>query len=152
FGCGAGGSVFRFVMDYEHTDFPSAVRELAGRAGGSVVGTRGAGDEDRRHEGGRTLLEFHAAAVGRVHAKLLKRDVGEAARKYLKQRGITAEIAKNWQLGYAPDEWDAFGSWARAHGYHARDLIMSGLVKTSNDAESAPTESSRAYDRFRGRI
>jgi DNA primase len=152
FGCGAGGSVFRFVMDYEHTDFPSAVRKLAARAGMTVVETRGAEDEDRRYEARRTLLKLHADAAEWFHENLLKRDVGESARKYLKHRGITAEIAKQWQLGYAPDEWDAFGSWARGHGYHARDLITSGLAKTRDDAERAPSERSSAYDRFRGRI
>ncbi|HEU5314209.1 MAG TPA: DNA primase [Candidatus Udaeobacter sp.] len=152
FGCGAGGSVFRFVMDYEHTDFPSAVRKLATRAGITVVEKRGAPDEDRRYEARRTLLKLHADAAEWFHENLLKRDVGEPARKYLKHRGITAEIAKNWQLGYAPDEWDAFGSWARAHGYHTRDLITGGLVKTRDDAEGAPGERSSAYDRFRGRI
>jgi DNA primase len=152
FGCGAGGSVFRFVMDYEHTDFPSAVRKLATRVGITVVETRAAEDEDRRYEARRTLLKLHADAAEWFRENLLKRDVGEPARKYLKQRGITAEIAKNWQLGYAPDEWDAFGSWARAHGYQTRDLITSGLAKTRDDADSAPVESSRAYDRFRGRI
>jgi DNA primase len=152
FGCGAGGSVFRFVMDYEHTDFPSAVRKLAARAGITVVEKRGAADEDRRYEARRTLLKLHADAAEWFHENLLKRDIGEPARKYLKQRGITAEIAKHWQLGYAPDEWDAFGNWARAHGYHIRDLITSGLAKTRDDAESAPVESSSAYDRFRGRI
>jgi DNA primase len=152
FGCGAGGSVFRFVMDYEHTDFPSAVRKLATRAGITVVEKRGAPDEDRRYEARRTLLKLHADAAEWFHENLLKRDVGEPARKYLKHRGITVEIAKHWQLGYAPDEWDAFGSWARAHGYHTRDLITSGLVKTRDDAEGAPGERSSAYDRFRGRI
>src|SRR6266567_4571085 len=152
FGCGAGGSVFRFVMDYEHTDFPSAVRKLAVRAGITVAETRGAEDGDRRYEARRTLLKLHADAAEWFHENLLKRDIGEPARKYLKQRGITAEIAKHWQLGYAPDEWDAFGNWARAHGYHIRDLITSGLAKTKDDAESAPVESSSAYDRFRGRI
>ena len=152
FGCGAGGSVFRFVMDYEHTDFPSAVRKLATRVGITLVETRAAADEDRRYEARRTLLKLHTDAAGWFHENLLKRDVGEPARKYLKQRGITAEIAKHWQLGYAPDEWDAFGSWAHAHGYHTRDLITSGLAKTRNDAESAPSERSSAYDRFRGRI
>jgi DNA primase len=152
FGCGAGGSVFRFVMDYEHTDFPSAVRKLAARAGITVVEARGAEDEDRRYEARRMLLKLHADAADWFHENLLKREVGEPARKYLKQRGITAEIAKNWQLGYAPDEWDAFGSWARAHGYHARDLITSGLAKTRDDAEEAPGERSSGYDRFRGRI
>ena len=152
FGCGAGGSVFRFVMDYEHADFPSAVRKLAARAGITVVEERGAADEDRRYEARRALLKLHADAAEWFHENLLKRDVGDPARKYLKQRGITAEIAKNWQLGYAPDEWDAFSSWARAHGYHTRDLITSGLAKTRDDAESAPGEGSSAYDRFRGRI
>jgi DNA primase len=152
FGCGAGGSVFRFVMDYEHADFPSAVRKLAARAGITVVEERGAADEDRRYEARRTLLKLHADASDWFHENLLKRDVGEPARKYLKQRGITAEIAKNWQLGYAPDEWDAFGTWARARGYHIRDLITSGLAKTRDDTESRPVESSSAYDRFRGRI
>jgi DNA primase len=139
-------------MDYEHTDFPSAVRKLAARAGITVVEKRGAADEDRRYEARRTLLKLHADAAEWFHENLLKRDIGEPARKYLKQRGITADIAKHWQLGYAPDEWDAFGSWARAQGYHSRDLITSGLAKTREDAESAPVERSSAYDRFRGRI
>ena len=152
FGCGAGGSVFRFVMDYEHTDFPSAVRKLAARAGITVVETRSAGDEDRRYEARRTLLKLHADAAQWFHENLLKSDIGDSARKYLKQRGITAEIAKNWRLGYAPDEWDSFGSWARARGYDARDLITSGLAKIRDDADSAPAERSKAYDRFRGRI
>jgi DNA primase len=152
FGCGAGGSVFRFVMDYEHADFPSAVRKLAARAGITVVEKRGAPEEDRRYEARRTLLKLHADAAEWFHENLLKRDVGEQARKYLKHRGITADIAKHWQLGYAPDEWDAFGSWARARGYDTRDLITSGLVKTKDDMENAPTERSNAYDRFRGRI
>jgi DNA primase len=152
FGCGAGGSVFRFVMDYEHTDFPSAVRKLAARAGITVVEKRGAADEDGRYEARRILLKLHADAAEWFHENLLKRDVGEPARKYLKQRGITAEIAKNWQLGYAPDDWDAFGCWARAQGYHIRDLVTSGLSKTRDNRESGPVESSSAYDRFRGRI
>src|SRR5947208_8346022 len=152
FGCGAGGSVFRFVMDYEHTDFPSAVRKLAARGGIMVVETRGAEDGDRRYEARRILLKLHADTAEWFHENLLKRDVGEPARKYLKHRGITAETAKHWQLGYAPDEWDAFGAWARARGYHNRDLITSGLAKTRDDAESAPGERSSEYDRFRGRI
>jgi DNA primase len=152
FGCGAGGSVFRFVMDYEHTDFPSAVRKLGARVGITVIEKRGAADEDRKYEARRLLLKLHGAAAEWFHENLLKRDIGESARKYLKQRGITSDIAKHWQLGYAPDEWDAFGNWARAHGYDTRDLITSGLAKTRDDAESAPDKSSSAYDRFRGRI
>src|SRR6266496_4068045 len=157
FGCGVGGSVFRFVMDYEHVDFPSAVRKLAARCGITIVEKRGAADEERQYETRRTLLKLHAEAAEWFHENLVKREVGESARKYLKQRGITAEIAKRWQLGYAPDEWDAFGSWARARGYDARDLITSGLVRTKDEADSDQNQISNlkpqpSYDRFRGRI
>ena len=157
FGCGVGGSVFRFVMDYEHVDFPSAVRKLAARCGITIVEKRGAADEERQYETRRTLLKLHAEAAEWFHENLVKREVGEPARKYLKQRGITAEIAKRWQLGYAPDEWDAFGSGARARGYDARDLITSGLVRTKDEADSDQNQISNlkpqtSYDRFRGRI
>ncbi|PYJ16383.1 MAG: DNA primase [Verrucomicrobia bacterium] len=157
FGCGVGGSVFRFVMDYEHIDFPSAVRKLAARVGIPVIEERGpSGAEDRQHETRRTLLQLHGEAAAWFHENLIKKEFAEPARKYLKQRGITAEIAKRWHLGYAPDEWDAFGSWAREHGYETRDLIASGLVKTKDDAERVADETSNAkrtsYDRFRGRI
>jgi DNA primase len=157
FGCGVGGSIFRFVMDYEHVDFPSAVRKLAARSGITIVEKRGAADEERQYETRRTLLKLHAEAAEWFHENLVKREVGEPARKYLRKRGITAEIAKRWQLGYAPDEWDAFGSWARARGYDARDLITSGLVRTKDEADSDQNQTSNlkaqtSYDRFRGRI
>jgi DNA primase len=165
FGCGAGGSVFRFVMDYEHIDFPSALRKLAARAGITLVEKfrrGGTGDEERQRELRQRLLKLHAEAAQWFHENLIKREVGDAARKYLRDRGITAEIAKRWQLGYAPNEWDAFGSWSRGRGYDVRDLIVSGLVKIKNQTDSPMPQSSAgtprtghvtsAYDRFRGRI
>jgi len=157
FGCGVGGSVFRFVMDYEHVDFPSAVRKLAARSGITIVEKGGAADEDRQYETRRTLLKLHAEAAEWFHENLVKREVGEPARKYLRKRGITAEIAKRWQLGYAPDEWDAFGSWARGRGYDVRDLIASGLVRNKDGTDSDQNQTSNlkaqtSYDRFRGRI
>ena len=150
FGCGAGGSVFRFVMEYEHLDFPSAVRKLAARAGITIVETHGAAEEDRQYETRRKLLKLHAEAAEWFHQNLTKREIGEPARKYLKRRGITGEIAKQWQLGYAPDEWDAFGNWARAEGYEQRDLLASGLLKTRDEDDISGRQS--AYDRFRGRV
>jgi DNA primase len=152
FGCGAGGSAFRFVMEYEHVDFPSAVRKLATRAGIAIVEERGAPDENRQYETRRKLLKLHADAAEWFHGNLTKRDIGEPARKYLKQRGITGEIAKRWQLGYAPDEWNAFGSWARGQGYDSRDLITSGLIKTRDDDQTSNLNPQASYDRFRGRI
>jgi DNA primase len=165
FGCGAGGSVFRFVVDYEHVDFPTAVRKLAARAGITVVeksGGRGAGDEERQRELRQRLLKLHADAAQWFHENLIKREVGKAAREYLRSRGIAVEIAKRWQLGYATDEWDAFGSWARSRGHDVRDLVASGLVKVKDDSDSTISQRSvsaqgaahatASYDRFRGRI
>ncbi len=157
FGCGAGGSVFRFVMDYEHIDFPAAVRKLGARVGIPIVEKQGTPDDDRQHETRRTLVRLHSEAAEWFQENLLKREVGEPARKYLKKRGITSEIAKRWQLGYAPDEWDALGSWARGRGYQPRDLIASGLVTQKESEENSERRTSNAerrssYDRFRGRI
>jgi DNA primase len=152
FGCGAGGSVYRFVMEYEHVDFPAAVRKLATRAGITILEEHGAADEDRQYETRRKLLKLHAETAEWFHENLTKRGIGESARKYLKQRGITGEIAKHWQLGYAPDEWDAFGSWARGQGYQARELVTSGLIKTKDDEQTSNLNPRSSYDRFRGRI
>jgi DNA primase len=152
FGCGAGGSVFRFVMEYEHLDFPAAVHKLATRAGITIVEERGAADENRQYETRRKLVKLHAEAAEWFHENLIKKETGEPARKYLKQRGITAEIAKRWQLGYAPDEWDAFGSWARGQGYDSRDLLASGLVKAKDENQTSNITPQTSYDRFRGRI
>jgi len=156
FGCGAGGSVFRFVMDYEHIDFPSAVRKLAARSGITVVEKFSGGsrsDEAGQRELRQRLLKLHAEAAQWFHENLIKREVGGAARQYLRSRGVTAEIARRWQLGYASDDWDAFGSWAREHGYQTGDLIASGLVKLRDESEtSADTRRKSHYDRFRARV
>jgi DNA primase len=152
FGCGAGGSAFRFVMEYEHVDFPAAVHKLAARAGITIVEERGAADENRQYETRRKLLKLHAEAAEWFHENLIKKEIGEPARKYLKQRGITAETAKRWQLGYAPDEWDAFGGRARTQGYEQRDLLTSGLIKAKDENQTSTLKPQTSYDRFRGRI
>ena len=77
FGCGAGGSVFRFVMDYEHLDFPAAVRKLATRAGIPVVEERGASSsDDRQHEARKALLQLHSDAAEWFHQNLVGRTPG----------------------------------------------------------------------------
>src|SRR5207244_10750037 len=106
--------------------------------------------DNQQVEARRIWLQLHGEAAAWFHENLIKREFAEPARKYLKERGITAGIAKRWQLGYAPEEWDAFGSWARGRGYNARDLIASGLVKTKDDADRMPGHT--LYDRFRWRI
>jgi DNA primase len=149
FGCGAGGSVFRFVMDYEHLDFPSAVKKLAARAGITVVEERGSGGgDDRQHETRRTLLQLHAEAAEWFHENLLKREWAAPAREYLKRRGIDRTIAGSWQIGFAPDSWDALLNWAKDRGYRRAEITQSGLVKPRD--EDRPDGD--VYDRFRGRV
>jgi DNA primase len=149
FGCGVGGSVFRFVMDYEHVDFPSAVRKLALRVGINVVQEhQHSADGNRQHEIRRTLLQLHAEAAEWFHHNLLKKEIATPARTYLKKRGIQREVAARWQIGYAPASWDAFLKWAEARGYGRRHLVLSGLVKPRD--ENNPL--GEVYDRFRDRI
>lgn len=148
FGCGVGGSVFRFVMEYEHVDFPSAAKKLAARAGITIIEERTSGEEDRQHHARRTLLRLHAEAAEWFRDNLLKSDAGEAARDYLKGRGIDRQIAKNWQLGYAPDSWDSFLKWALSSGYSRAELLRSGLVKLRDEQVT----SGDVYDRFRARV
>jgi len=150
FGCGAGGSVFRFVMDYEHLDFPAAVKKLATRVGIPVIEERGSssGEDDRQHETRRAMLQLHAEAAEWFHENLVKSKTGAPAREYLKGRGIDRRIAKDWQIGFAPESWDSLLNWALERGYQQRLLLESGLV-TRRD-ESAGED--RGYDRFRNRI
>ena len=149
FGCGVGGSVFRFVMDYEHLDFPAAVRKLAARAGIPVIEERGpGGEDDRQHETRRTLLQLHAEAAEWFHENLVKQKIGAPAREYLKKRGIDRRIANDWQLGFAPESWDACMTWALERGYRRPQILQSGLIKPRD--EDRPD--GEAYDRFRGRI
>src|SRR5438045_7473918 len=147
FGCGSCGSVFRFVMDYEHLDFPAAVRKLATRAGSPVIEERGgSGEDDRQRETRRALLQLHAEAAEWFHENLVKAKIGTPAREYLKKRGIDRRIAKDWQIGFAPDSWDAFLSWALERGYPQRLLLESGLITRREEGDN------KAYDRFRNRI
>jgi DNA primase len=91
---------------------------------------------------------LHAEAAEWFQENLLKKPFAEPAREYLKNRGIDKTVAKNWQLGFAPDSWDAFLKWALDRGYSRAQLLQSGLVKPRDEEKSG----SEVYDRFRARI
>lgn len=143
FGCGAGGSVFRFAMDYENVDFATAVRRLAARAGISIE-EESPEDQKRRSERDR-LLALHRDAAEWFHWNLMKRPLAANAREYLKSRGINGEIATRWQIGFAPDDWSALSQWAREKGYSEAELSRGGLVLTRDRGDGV-------YDRFRNRV
>lgn len=145
FGCQKGGGAFRFVMDYENTDFVTAVRKLADRAGVIIPEESADPQEAQRYSTRKRLLALHHEACEWFHRNLMRNKAAAGAREYLKNRGITGEIAKEWKLGFAPDSWNLFLNWARGQGYDQRILIESGLVK-----EKEP--GGRVYDRFRNRV
>lgn len=149
FGCGVGGSVFRFVMEYEHLEFPASVKKLAARVGITVIEESGANERDERKQETRSiLLQLHAEAAEWFHENLLKREWAEPARAYLKKRGIDRNVAARWKIGYAPESWDAFLKWALESGYRRAEIGLSGLVKPRD--EDRPEGD--VYDRFRGRV
>lgn len=144
FGCGAGGSVFKFVMEYERVDFGTAVRRLAQRAGITILEENTSPDHDRRRELRARLLDLHKLAADWFHANLLRSPAGVAARDYLKSREINADTAKTWQLGYAPDSREALLQHARSGGFKDPELRASGLFHGGEDKPLA--------DRFRQRL
>ena len=144
FGCGAGGSVFKFVMEYERVDFATAVQRLAQKAGITVIEENtGPGSEKRREIRDR-LLEMHRTAADWYQKNLLRSAAGAGAREYLRSRAITSDIAKSWGLGYAPDSRDALLSHLRKAGFRDAELRASGLF--------AGGQHSPLSDRFRQRL
>lgn len=144
FGCGAGGGVIKFVMEYEQIDFPMAVRNLAQRVG--IVIAEEISDTDRGERA--RLLALHAAAADWFHQQLMRSREAAVARDYLKSRGLNQVIAKDWKLGYAPDTWDSLLNFLRGEKFSAAEILRGGLT-TTREGETDP---GKGYDRFRGRL
>ena len=159
FGCGVGGTVFKFVMMHENIEFPAAVRRLAEAKGIAIVEEHYGRPEDRGiGELRRRLLSLHGEAAAWFHRNLMKTPGAEAARAYLKARGLTGEVAARWQIGYAPDSFDACLHWSEERGYRKEEAIKSGLIKLKDEPDPGTEltdvflRRARAYDRFRDRL
>jgi DNA primase len=147
-GCGAGGAVFQFLMQYENIDFPEAVRRLASRAGIAIIEDELSAEEETKQSLRKRLLRLHFEATAWFHRNLLRTKAAAPARSYLKSREINIETAKRWQIGYAPNTWDSLVHWATAAGFVQEELIESGLVKLREEGNPR----SGIYDRFRDRL
>lgn len=141
--CGTGGDVFAFVMRAENVEFADALKILAQRVGVELRAKTEAErvEEDRQHR----LLEVHKLAAAYFHNRLLFSPDGETARSYLNRRGINQETIERFQLGYAPNDWHALGSYLTGKGYSSDDLLVSGLVIAQDSGTGY-------YDRFRNRV
>ena len=147
-GCGAGGAVFQFLMQYENIEFPEAVRRLAARAGIPIIEDEIDAEEEAKQSLRKRLLRLHFEAAAWFHSNLLRTRAATHARSYLQGRGINIEMAKRWQIGYSPNAWDALVSWANRAGFTKEELVESGLVKLREEGNPR----SSIYDRFRDRL
>jgi DNA primase len=147
-GCGAGGAVFQFLMQYENIDFPESVRRLATRAGIAIAEEEFSAEEDAKQNLRKRLLRLHFEASAWFHQNLLRTKAAAHARSYLQSRSINIETAKRWQIGFAPNSWDAFTHWAATAKFTKEELVESGLVKLREESDPR----SGIYDRFRDRL
>lgn len=145
FGCGLGGDIFSFVMQRDGVDFPTALRTLAARAG--VELSERTTREDAQRKRLRDALE---AAIAFYHVVLTQHAQGKPALEYLHARGFTDETISTFQLGWAPDSWDALtNALIVRRRLTEADLLGAGLVNRSNRGSR---NGRGVYDRFRARI
>lgn len=140
FGCNKGGSVIDFVMEYEHVDFVEALEALAEKAGIKLerrfTDTPQAKLKERIYQVNHVASEFYQYLLA-THA------LGEKARFYLKNRGISDASIKTFALGYSPNSWDGLLKYLHKKGYDNPILEQAGLAIPSSRG---------GYDRFRGRV
>ncbi|NQX89090.1 MAG: DNA primase [Halioglobus sp.] len=146
FGCGAGGNAITFVMEYDNLEFPEAVDNLAGLAGLEVPLEAVQGDRvpARREETNKPLYDLMDKVSRYYQAQLRHHPQAARAVNYLKSRGLSGEVAKQFGLGFAPPGWHNL-----LEGLGGGDTLRALLIKAGMMVKS---EHGKVYDRFRERI
>jgi DNA primase len=140
--CNEGGDVFRFLMKKEGWDFPQTLSYLAERAGIELQPFSPAQKEEKEeHERLSQLLE---SAVSFYRTQILNQPAGEAVLQYLQDRNLSLETLEKFEIGYAPQSWDATYQSLLDRGYSEQEIINAGMV--------SERETGGIYDRFRNRI
>lgn len=143
FGCGAGGNVFTFLMEYENLSFVEAVQLLADRAGVELPKMEYSKEAKERADLKTTLLEINKAAAQYFYVQL-KSEQGRIGYEYLKKRELSDETIKTFGLGYSNKYSDDLYRYLRSKGY-SEDLIrQAGLISTD--------EKHGVYDKFWNRV
>ena len=169
FGCGAGGNAIGFLMNYDSLDFPQAVENLAAEYGIDVPRETTSKADKQRQSRNSLLLELLEKTNHYYQMQLRQHSNRQAAVDYLKARGLSGAIARDFMLGYAPPGWDnLLGSLG--HTEEQRKLLLdAGLLiekETTKDQAKEPDNPpansgkgsdkeqnlSHYYDRFRNRI
>src|SRR5271154_784061 len=144
FSSGKGGSAVTFLMELEKFTYPEALKWLAKKYGIEVEETVEA-SENKEEEHRRESLMIVSAYAAKFFHESLETDEGKSiGLSYFKERGFNNDTIKKFELGYSPDQWEAFTGAALKDGYQEEFLVESGLsVKRDNGS---------LYDRYRGRV
>ncbi|MBN0976604.1 DNA primase [Pseudomonas hygromyciniae] len=145
FGCGAGGNALGFIMDHDNLDFPQAVEELAKAAGMEIPREESGRPHKPRQPTDSPLYPLLTAAAEFYRQALKSHPQRKAAVDYLKGRGLTGEIARDFGLGFAPPGWDNLYKHLSSDTLQQKAMIDAGLL-----VENA--ETGKRYDRFRDRV
>lgn len=155
FGCGVGGNAIGFVMNFDQVEFPQAVDTLAGYAGLEVPREESKAQQRKSSENAK-IIEVLELASKFYQFQLRQHEQKATAVSYLKERGVSGEIARDFGLGFAPPGWD---NLLRAVGTEEKlqqCLLRAGLIiqrKQDNNGEKEKNNEERQYyDRFRERI
>jgi len=145
FGCGVHGSALSFLMDYEHLDFVEAIESLADSMGIIVPREKGGkAPTDEQRQRSKDLFTLLQDASDFYQLQLQGSD---KARSYLKDRDLSAEVSKQFAIGYSPAGWDNLYK-PFLKNYPEQQLVDSGLIiKNEDDPNNIKT-----YDRYRDRI
>lgn len=141
FGCGAGSSIFDFVMKIEGVEFADALRILANKAGVQLKRENKELSTERQR-----LYEICQLACSFFEKQLEASAVGKEAKAYLLSRGITEDSIKKWRLGYSPDTWNGLSDFLVGKNFQRHEIVKAGLAIEKEGGRGD------SYDRFRGRI
>ncbi|OGE84139.1 MAG: DNA primase [Candidatus Colwellbacteria bacterium RIFCSPLOWO2_01_FULL_48_10] len=136
FGCGLGGDVFKFLMTYENIEFYEALKILAEKAG---VELKNLSSQDYRQFG--VLYEINEVTKDFYYKQLVK---SQNVKSYLSKRGLHEATIEDFEIGYAPNDFDATSTHLLKSGYKIDDILRAGIV--------FKTEQGKYGDRFRGRV
>jgi DNA primase len=125
FGCGKGGDCYTFLMEYEHLEFPEALRALAKRTGIELQQSEFESSTSSKKE---SIYHLNKLAAEFYHFILMNHKAGEKAREYLKERNVSEKVLKSFLIGYAPSGAALSSYLLQKKKVNKEDLIESGLV------------------------
>lgn len=143
FGCGAGGNVLTFIMEYENFSFPEALKFLADRAGVKLPEQEYSAEAKRQQDLRTAILEVNKMA-GKFYYYQLRTEAGKQGMEYLKNRQLSEETMQRFGLGFAPKYSDSLYRYLKQKGVSDELLRQSGLMNVD--------EKRGMYDKFWNRV